>query len=239
MQIPYLARFFRVITYDTPGNGGGERTTDPAAYEMDRIVDYAVGLLDHLSIAQADVIGFSRGSRTGLWLAARYAERVKRLILICLRPPTNYQEISAFWQRRDRYEGEQKYNAHYWREDYQGWLEFFFGRMFPEAHSTKQIEDGLNWGFETTPEILINTVHGPAFLPQIPFAEAVRRVHCPVLLIHGSDDHIVESVHSQTLAETRPDWEFVLLEGCGHAPHLRDPVKVNLLIREFLHRTQK
>ena len=25
-----------------------------------------------------------------------------------------------------------------------------------------------------------------------------------------------------------------LLEGAGHAPHARDPVKVNLLIREFV-----
>jgi pimeloyl-ACP methyl ester carboxylesterase len=28
--------------------------------------------------------------------------------------------------------------------------------------------------------------------------------------------------------------DLVLLEGSGHAPHMRDPVKVNLLIREFL-----
>jgi pimeloyl-ACP methyl ester carboxylesterase len=30
--------------------------------------------------------------------------------------------------------------------------------------------------------------------------------------------------------------EFVLLEGCGHLPLARDPVKVNLLLRDFVRR---
>jgi len=30
-------------------------------------------------------------------------------------------------------------------------LEFFFGRMFTEPHSTKQIEDCVGWGLETDP----------------------------------------------------------------------------------------
>jgi predicted glycosyltransferase len=54
------------------------------------------------------------------------------------------------------------------------------------------------------------------------------------LLIHGQDDRIVDISRSQELAEARPDFEFVTLEGCGHAPHLRDPVKVNLLLNDFL-----
>jgi pimeloyl-ACP methyl ester carboxylesterase len=30
MQIPYLARHYRVVTYDGPGNGRSDRVTDPA-----------------------------------------------------------------------------------------------------------------------------------------------------------------------------------------------------------------
>ena len=33
--------------------------------------------------------------------------------------------------------------------DYRGFLEFFFGKCFNEPHSTKQIEDCVNWGLET------------------------------------------------------------------------------------------
>ena len=37
-----------------------------------------------------------------------------------------------------------------------------------------------------------------------------------------------------TLRETVPNARLVRLEGCGHAPHLRDPVRTNLLIQDFL-----
>ena len=50
MQVPYLARSFRVIAWDPPGIGRGERTTEAAAFELDRVVDYGMGLLDHLRI---------------------------------------------------------------------------------------------------------------------------------------------------------------------------------------------
>ena len=41
-----------------------------------------------------------------------------------------------------------------WDTDYRGFLEFFFSNVFPEAHSTKQIEDSIGWGLETTAEVL-------------------------------------------------------------------------------------
>lgn len=236
MQIPYLSLFFRVVTYDSPGNGDSERTVDPAASEPDRIIDFGIGVLDHLQIAQTGVVGFSRGASVGLWMAAYFPRRVQRLIVIGYGPPS-FDEDALFWQKRDTYQGWEKRNAHYWQEDYQGWLAFFFTEMFTEPHSTKQIEDGIKWGRETTPDILLSSVYNPALRSKISQDEVIRRVRCPVLIIHGTDDRLASFAYSQRLAEARPDWEFVTFERCGHGPHLRDPVKVNLLLREFLLRS--
>jgi pimeloyl-ACP methyl ester carboxylesterase len=55
-------------TYDPPGIGGGQRTTDPAAFELDRVVDCATDLLDHLAIGRAHIVGLSMSGAYGLWL---------------------------------------------------------------------------------------------------------------------------------------------------------------------------
>ncbi|MBW8010309.1 MAG: alpha/beta fold hydrolase [Chloroflexi bacterium] len=237
MQVPFLARSFYVITYDGPGSGGGERADDLAAYQSDRIVDQGIGLLDHLGVNETDVIGFSRGSSYGIWLAARYPERVNKMILIgnFVTPGLAPSPNPDFQKKRKMYDGWEKYNAHYWRENYKDFLEFFFGEFFSEAHSTKGFEDCVGWGLETTSEFLIHSVEDPVGrFSKLPAKEAIEKVRCPVLLIHGSDDRIVDIEGSQKLAEARPDFEFVTIQGAGHGPHVRDPVKTNLLIQDFL-----
>jgi predicted glycosyltransferase len=54
-----------------------------------------------------------------------------------------------------------------------------------------------------------------------------------VLVIHGARDAIASVTRGAALAE-QSGGDLVVLEGSGHAPHLRDPVKVNLLIRDFI-----
>jgi len=151
LQVPYLARCCRVIAFDSPGNGRGERTTEPGAFEYDRIIDQAVGLLDHLHIARASVIGLSRGCIYGLWMAARYPERVTRLVCIAngTTPGPMPTPDPRFWQERPAYTGWHKRNAHYWHADFRGMryettttlaperalaaAEHFFAKEFPDA----------------------------------------------------------------------------------------------------------
>ena len=49
-----------------------------------------------------------------------------------------------------------KLNRHYWRRDWTGFTEFFFGQMFPEPHSSKQLEDCVDWAAGTTVEAMLN-----------------------------------------------------------------------------------
>jgi len=239
MQIPFLARYGYVITYDAAGCGRSERTEDPAAFEYDRIVDQGIDLLDHLSIEKADVISLSRGTWYAMLMAACYPKRVSSLVLIGnvfdpdQEPVLNQKEL--FWQKQEKYVGWGKWNAHYWLDNYKQWLEFFFENVFSEPHSTKPIDDAISWGLETTPEILVRTAADSDLKPKTPLANIVKQVACPVLLIHGGEDRIVEVERSQKLAETRPDFQLAILEGCGHAPLVRDPVRVNGLIEDFLN----
>ena len=63
------------------------------------------------------------------------------------------------------------------------------------------------------------------------------QVLCPTLVIQGSQDAVVGPARGAAVADAIPHAQLITLEGCGHAPHLRDPVMTNLLIRDFVLRT--
>ena len=171
----------------------------------------------------------------GLILAAEHPERVDRLVLTgssVSEEPTS----PDFHVARDRYEGSQKWNAHYWRQAYREFLEYFAEEVWSEPHSTKQREDMVAYGLGTTPEILIATVDERGC--RTPLASLLARVHGPTLLIHGTDDRVSPIANSERMQAAIPGSILVPFEGSGHTPHARDPVRYNLLVRDFLQPAQ-
>ena len=229
-QVPYLARHFQVITVEGRGNGRADRPGAAEAYRDREYVDDAIAVLDAIGVDRAVVVGLSVGGRHALQLAAWYPERAAGVVAIGAALP--WPLPPGFDEARDTYEGWEKANRHYWLADYRGWVEFFMSQVFTEPHSTKQREDGLAWGLDTTAETLLLTVAALGE-PDAAEAEAVcRQVRCPVLIVHGDQDGIVPYDTGVALARWTGG-RLVTIHGGGHAPTLRDPVQVNLLIRDF------
>ena len=229
-QVPYLARHFQVITVEGRGNGRADRPGTAEAYRDREYVDDAIAVLDATGVDRAVVVGLSVGGRHALQLAAWYPERAAGVVTIGAALP--WPMPPGFDETRDTYEGWGKANRHYWLADYRGWVEFFMSQVFTEPHSTKPHEDGVAWGLDTTAETLLLTV--PAVgEPGAADAEAIcRQVKCPVLIVHGDQDGIVPYDTGVALARWTGG-QMVTIHGGGHAPTLRDPVQVNLLIRNF------
>ena len=237
MQVPYLARHCRVITFDGRGNGLSDRPDDPDAYGEAEFAADALAVLDATATERAFVVGFSMGAQRALLLAADHPERVEGVAFIAPAMPLGAQTpraraVTSFDQELDGYEGWAKYNRHHWLNDYADFLQFFFSQIFNEPHSTKQIEDCVAWGLEGTPEMLVATQLAPG-LDEAAIHELAGRIRCPVLVIHGVDDAIRSHDSGAALAEVTGG-TLVSLDGSGHAPHVRDPVKVNLLLRDFV-----
>jgi pimeloyl-ACP methyl ester carboxylesterase len=237
MQIPYLARHCRVLTFDGRGNGRSDRPTEPEAYAEPEFAADAIAVMDATGTDRAVIVGFSMGAHRGLLLAANHPERVQAAVFIGGNYPGGGQPVAErtvySWEEElDTEEGWAKHNRHYWLRDYRGYLEFFMSRMFTEPHSTKPIEDGVSWGLETTPGTLALTYLAPFMEPE-EARELAGRVRCPVLVIHGEEDGHSSVTRGIALAEDTGG-QLVLLEGSFHAPHVRDPVKVDLLLRDFI-----
>ncbi len=47
-----------------------------------------------------------------------------------------------------------------------------------------------------------------------------------MLVVWGTNDHVIPVEHAEQLRETLPGAEVVLLDGIGHTPHLSQPAYV-------------
>jgi predicted glycosyltransferase len=163
------------------------------------------------------------GAAWGAQLAAAHPERALGLLAIApaiplataVRPPPEFRP---------------------WERDLGRFLEAFYAEFFPEPHSTRQIEDGIEWGHDAGAETLTLTIDAPALTPETA-AEACRAVRCPVLVVHGDDDRIVRYPNGAALAELTGA-PLVTVEGGGHGLPFRHPVVINRLIREFAARPE-
>jgi pimeloyl-ACP methyl ester carboxylesterase/predicted glycosyltransferase len=251
MQIAHLARHYRVVTYDGPGNGRSDRPTHIEPYTHDAQVGYALAVLAATATDRAVVVGLSKAANWALQLAAEHPARVSGLVLIgsavaLESPPEARAAAQAAFDApppplapsrvpaggRDPRSHWAKHNRRYWQEQYEDFLWFFAGQCFPEPHSTKAIEDGVAWGLQTTAGVLVAD-SGAAMPEAATVEEWCAAIRCPVLLIHGEDDRISPVRRSQRLAELTGG-ELVVMPGSGHLPLARHPVRVNLRIRELV-----
>jgi pimeloyl-ACP methyl ester carboxylesterase len=78
--IPLLARSRQVIVAEMQGHG---RTRDvPREFSYEAMGDDVSGLLGHLKIESADVLGYSMGGGIAFQMAIRHPERVRRLVIL-------------------------------------------------------------------------------------------------------------------------------------------------------------
>jgi pimeloyl-ACP methyl ester carboxylesterase len=236
-QIPYLARHFRVLTFDGRGNGRADRPGRPEAYTEREFAADALAVMDATATQRAVLVSLSCGALWSALLAADHPDRVAGAVFIgpavSLAPPHPERAVHSFLEPLDTDAGWAKYNRHYWLRDYRGFLEYFFSRCLTEPHSTKQLEDCVGWALETSPETLIATEQGLLLCGLEDFRDLCARVRCPVLVLHGDEDAIRPHAQGAALADATRG-RLVTLSGSGHLPHARHPVKVNLLVREFV-----
>jgi pimeloyl-ACP methyl ester carboxylesterase len=236
-QIPYLARHTRVVTFEPRGNGRSDRPAGAQAYTEREFAADALAVLDATATRRAVLVSLSCGALWSTVLAAGHPDRVAGIAYIgpavALAPPHPERAVHPFLEPLDTDEGWAKYNQHYWLRDYHGFLEYFFSRCLTEPHSTKEREDCVAWALEIAPETLIATELGLAMCGLESFERQCRRVRCPTLVIHGDEDAIRPHAQGAALAAATRG-RLVTLAGAGHLPQARDPVRINLLIREFV-----
>jgi pimeloyl-ACP methyl ester carboxylesterase/predicted glycosyltransferase len=252
-QIAYFARHFRVITFDPRGNGRSDRPSEAEAYAEAEFAQDAIDVMDACSVDRAMCVALSSGAQRGLLLAAEHPERVAGIVFIGPWFPVSrlaslrwrvlaHPRMRGFANRRPlTTRGWGKFNPHYWANGgYADFVRWWAESMLPEPHSTKQIEDAIAWSHETDGVTLGLSAKAARAAPatrrdQI---ELAKRVRCPVLVIHGTDDRVTPYADGKALAKVTGG-RLETVENAGHLPQARKPVQVNLALREFVDGTSR
>jgi len=241
MQIPYLARHFRVLVMDGLGNGRSDRPLDPERYGEEAFARDCLAVMDATGTERAVLVGLSRGAQYLLALAQLAPERVAGAAFIGpLFPytPSHYSVLlhPRMQQRFDKpapaYRSWGRMNARHWEDDYEEFATWFISRCFSEPHSTKGIEDGIGWALETDGPTLAATGRGHVLRERAELRRLAQNLDCPVLVVHGDRDRINPYRDGRALARLAGG-RLETVPGAGHLPHVRKPVQVNVALREL------
>lgn len=163
-----------------PDNRGTGRTVCEGQFEIGDIVADTVALLDHLGIAETDVVGHSLGGMIGLRLAARHPERVRRLVTLTSANVPGAKERALF---RDM-------ERHYFTMPPEDWFRLLFQWLFSapffadDANIAAAAAASAAYPYRQSPENFARQVKAIDRMA----AEDLGRIACPVLAVAGSLD---------------------------------------------------
>jgi pimeloyl-[acyl-carrier protein] methyl ester esterase len=206
-----LAADHRVISVDLPGHG--HSATVPGAFTLD---DFATAVAEILP-PHSCLIGWSLGGMVAMQLAARFPDRVGRLILVATTPRfvtgTDWDHGLA----PDVLDG----FAARLRADPAGTVRQFLALQVLGGEDERGTLVRLRTLVSAAPPPHPAALEaGLAVLRDATLLPLLERINQPVTLIHGRRDTLIPWAAARALRERLPQAELHLLPGAAHAPFL-------------------
>lgn len=228
-QVAEYAKHLTCISVDLRGAGASDKPA--GTYSTELFATDVAGLMRALGIDKAHVSGLSLGAATGMWLAAKYPDKVKSL------------SLHSGWPKTDRF----------LQTVVEGWqvMATALGSV-PEM----VIKGIFPWCF--TPELYVERpdyinslaefVRGRPAQPVDAFireSDAViahdcqaqlNQIKAPTLITFGQYDMVTSTRFAGVLKDNIKGAELVVFEGCAHAPIYEKVDQFNQTTLRFLTR---
>lgn len=232
-QVPTLtAGGFRTIAPDLRGFGASDRPEDVAAYGLANILGDIVGVLDHLRIERAHVVGHDWGAAVAWALAALLPDRVDRLVALSVGHPAAFraaglaQREKSWYMLLFQFEG----IAERWLSD-DDYANFRSWSRHPDADAVISelsrpgaLTASLNWYRANLP---------PSALVE-PALE-VPPVTRPTMGLWSKDDMaLIEDNVTGSAAHVTGEWRYERIDGAGHWIPLEAADELTGLLLDFL-----
>jgi len=226
----FFKKHYQVVTFD---NRGVWRTDKPnGPYSTKMMADDTVGLMDHLGIKKAHILGVSMGGMIAQELAINYPERVQKLVLGC-----TYAS----------------------QDETGGWTpEYYKGIGFDDNSSNDELEKVAIGRLLTTVfslsfnnrlyrmlatllarmyAILLSTKGVRAQHEALLGHNALDRLHeikAPTLVIAGIQDRLIRPSSSETIADRIPNAKLIKVKDGSHSFFIEMKGRFNREVLAFL-----
>ncbi|MCT8990172.1 3-oxoadipate enol-lactonase [Chelativorans sp. SCAU2101] len=212
---------FRLVLYDKRGHGLSEASPQP--YAMADHVNDLVALLDHLSIAQAVIIGVSVGGMIAQGVAAARPGLVQALVLSNTAHKIGTAEM---WNGRIKAVNEQGIAS------IAGTI---LQRWFTPAYCKPENPDYVGYHSMLTRQSADGYAGTCAALRDADLTDAAKALTVPVLCIAGDQDGSTPPDLVRELASLISGARLEIIENAGHLPCIEQPERTAGLIRSFLN----
>lgn len=204
-----------VLVYDGPVMQ--ERLAQREPINIDFLTDRLAEYLDRfVQSPPYHLVASSLGGQISVEYAARYKEKVGKLVLLC---PSGFGSVERF----PVMEGARSKN-------YQGLVESTF---YDRRRASPRIMEYYEEKFASKPwrRALFETVRSTK---SHSVRDKLRMFDRPTLVICGREDRIVDPQAVYEAVKDIPNYRFLMVPRCGHAPQLECPRLINRLVAEFL-----
>jgi pimeloyl-ACP methyl ester carboxylesterase len=233
---PKMAEKFTVIDFDHRGYGQSDRPDQK--YTMDTWVDDMAGLLDALGIERCHVHGGSMGGFIACLFAARYPERVDRLVF-------NGAVAKCDWLARTNFYLWKKIANDYGLDSEELAL-MLLTHAFSRAYLDEMVTSGnlhsLSWMQDSIRRNASLNVFSDACdaMAETDVTGLLGNITAPTLVLHGDEDWLTPldcgpgGAGARVIHEGIKGSELYILEGCGHGVLFERPDEAVNKTIEFL-----
>lgn len=223
-QVQIYSKHFRVITFDNRGIGKSDKPDH--TYSIEMMADDTIGLLDHLKIDKAHIVGKSMGGMIAQWVGIKYPQRAEKIVMGC--SSASRDKVGNLLLKMGR-EVTTKAGPK------MGWmLALFLG------YSREYIETNLDSIMEVMENIPDNPEGIEGYLNQSnacedhEVIELLHKIKSKTLVMYGENDLITAPSRSKKLAELIPGSIEKSFSNAGHGFWREHQKEVDKMVLDFL-----
>jgi len=230
-QVAEYAKHFTCISVDLRGTGESDRPTAP--YSIEDLADDIAAFLDALNIPSAHITGLSLGGGIGLWLAAKYPNKVKSL------------SVHSGWGKTDLFI---KTLVNGWQvtaKALNNVPEMTIQNIFPwcfmpelYAEQPDYIQSLSDFVRSRPAQTVADFILQSNAVIAHDVEEQLINITAPTQISFGSHDMITSTRFAFPMQERIRNTELIIFDRCAHAPNFERVDEFNQRTLEFLQRQQ-